>query len=132
MSEIDLSGTASQFVVTMADGQTHDVRTDQRDWAAMEAREFPRGAIVTAVRYIAYNAMRREGLTRRSWEQFNTTDCVGLEDVTPATDDTDSEDEQGLDPGPSTPNGAAGYNSPSRRANRSKARAASSAGTPAT
>jgi hypothetical protein len=132
MSEINMSGTSSTFVVTMADGQIHEIHTDQRDWAAMEAKEFPRGAIVTAVRFIAYNAMRREGLTRRSWEQFNTSDCVDIDDVTPPVAATDGEDEQGLDPGPTAPNDAGDSTSRSSRASRSKARQGSSAGTPAT
>lgn len=117
----------SHYRVHFADRATPDeVHTDGRDWAAMEARAFPPGALLTAVRFMAFNAMKREHGYRRSWEQFNGQDCVHIEDITPDRgDDGDGEDEQGLDPGPRTTNESAGSTSPSAPGNRSRVKRAS-------
>lgn len=98
---------------------TFDVDVDGRDWAAMELKELPPAAIVTRARFLAWNALTRTGRTRRSWEQFNLRDAVGIDDVTP-TDG--AEGEQGLDPGPATPNGPGVSTSRSRPGSRSTAR----------
>jgi hypothetical protein len=111
------------YTVEMDDGQIFEVHTDGRDWAAMEAKQFPPGSLVTAVRFLAYNAAKREGLVRMSWEQFNLTKCVlvdliGQDD----TDDEDSEGEKGLDPGRPTTNEPAESTSRSSAVNRTRAR----------
>jgi hypothetical protein len=100
------------------------VDTDGRDWAAMEAKQFPPSALLTSVRFLAWHALWRTAVTRRTWEQFNRNDCTQV-DLPPADaaepDDVDGEDEQGLDPGPTEANAAGGSTSQSRRGNRSKA-----------
>lgn len=97
-----------------------EVDTDGRDWAAMEARQLPPGALLTRVRFLAWHALWRTGRTRRTWEQFNRNDCSMI-DLPDTDDDQDGEGEQGLDPGRSTPNDAAASPSPSRQGSRSKA-----------
>jgi len=112
------------YEVELADGSVYTVHADQRDWAAMEAQNFPEGQYLTVARFIAYNAMRRENMTRRSWPQFNLEDCVSLSDVTSKADGDavqDGEDEQRLDPGLSTTNVGAGYFSPLTADSRSTA-----------
>lgn len=115
----------SLYEVHFDDGEARQVHTDGRDWAAMEARAFPPGALLTAVRFMAFNAMKREHGYRRSWEQFNGQDCVHIDDITPDRGDDDGEDEQGLDPGPRTTNESAGSTSPSAPGNRSRVKRAS-------
>lgn len=121
----------SRYRVTLADGSEFEVVTDERDWAAMEAKEFPLSAQLTMVRFNVWNAAKREGFTRRSWEQFNLTDCVSCEDIS-GDDEEESEGGQGLDPGRTTPNGPDGSTSQSPAASRSRGRGASSTGTRAT
>lgn len=108
------------------DSPQTDVLVDGRDWSAMELKEFPPTASVTATRFMVWYALQRQGLTRRSWEQFNTIDCIRIDAL---DDEQDGEGEQdGLDPGQPTTNGRAGSTSRSPRANRSTARQGSSSG----
>lgn len=112
------AGTGRTYLVHVDDpakydgAETLEVTTDGRDWAAMEARQFPPNALLTIVRFLAWNALKREGKTRRSWEQFNLIDCTNIEDITPEDSDADGEDEQRLDPGPTRRKGRAGSTSP--------------------
>lgn len=100
---------------------TFDVDVDGRDWAAMELKDLPAHAIVTRARFMAWNALKRGGVTARSWEQFNLSDAISIDDVTVGADD-DGEDEQRLDPGQSTPNEPGASASPSSPGRRSTAR----------
>lgn len=104
-----------------------EVDTDGRDWAAMEAKQFPPGSLLTSVRFLAWHALWRQQRTRRTWEQFNRNDCTNISVAGGDTDDGEqgSEGEQGLDPGPTPANAAGGSTSPSRPGNRSKGRRAS-------
>jgi hypothetical protein len=103
-----------------------EVTVDGRDWSAMELKEFPPTASVTATRYMTWHALQRQGVTRRSWEQFNATDCIRVDAL---DDDTEGEGEQdSLDPGRPATNGRDESISRSRRANRSTASPASSTG----
>jgi hypothetical protein len=110
------------YTVEMDDGQIFEVHTDGRDWAAMEAKQFPPGALVTATRFLAYNAAKREGLVRMSWEQFNLTKCVLVDTIDQGDGDEDGEDEKGLDPGRPTTNEPAASTSRSSAVNRTRAR----------
>lgn len=125
-----------QYRIYLDNGDDLAVHTDGRDWAAMEAKQFGPGAILTSVRFMAYNAAKREHGYKRSWEQFNGIDCVHIDDITPDTDgdedDQDQEGEKGLDPGPTTSNASGASTSRSPRANRSTGRAGSSTGTTGT
>jgi hypothetical protein len=118
-----MSKGRSRYEVELADSTVHEVETDGRDWAAMEAKQFPLTARLTMVRFMVFKAMVRSAGYRRSWEQFNDQDCVYVEDITPV--ETDSEDEESLDPGPTATNGPAGSTSPSRPGSRSTAPAVS-------
>lgn len=114
--------TRSLFQVEMADDTVYEVWADQRDWAAAEGQNFPQTQYMTFVRYMVYNAMRRQRLYVRPWDKFNRDDAVLVDDITPAPVDVveqDGEDEQRLDPGPTTRNGDAGYFSPSPAVSRS-------------
>jgi hypothetical protein len=124
------SKVGATYLVTLDDGTEHEVITDGRDWAALEAKQFPPGSLLTSVRFMAYNAMKRNGQTKRSWEQFNTADCVSIDDISP--DDEDAEDEKRLDPGKRAPNGTAESTSRSSPGSRTRGRAASSNGTTGT
>lgn len=118
------------WLVELEDGTVHEVATDQRDQAAMEAKQFPPGSLLTMCRFIIWNAMKRQGLTRRSWEQFNNTDCVHTENITETEEE--GEGEKRLDPGLSAPSGPGGSTSPSPAGSRSPGPAASSTGTTGT
>lgn len=102
--------------VEMDDGTTHRVVIDQRDFAALEAQEFPERARVTMSRFLAYSAMRRNKLTTATWEDFNGSKCVRVDDSEP----DESEGEQGLDPGQKAVPGASSSPSPSGPGSRSR------------
>jgi hypothetical protein len=87
---VTVIGAGKDWVIRLVDGSELNVRTDQRDYAGLEAAEI-KGAI-SAFRWMAWNAARRAKLYTGPWEQFNDVDCVEVEDVTP--DDEDGEDEQ--------------------------------------
>jgi hypothetical protein len=82
------------YSVEMDDGSDFEVTADQRDWAAMEAKEFPPAATATRVRFMVWSAARRAGQIKDGWERFNSTTCVSVE-----AQEDESEDEEGLDPG---------------------------------
>lgn len=82
--------------VTMADGKTHKVIADGRDYAKMEVQGFPEEAQLTKVRFLAWSTMHRQQLTTVPFARFNETDCVDAETI---ADPDEAEDEQGLDPG---------------------------------
>lgn len=125
---------ATMYRVEMADGRELTVATDQRDWAAMEALEFPTKATTLQARHMCWTALRRGGVSNiADWPRFNEHDCISVQlagaDVD--VDESDGEDEQRLNPGRTTPNGDGGSSSRSRRGNRSP-RAASLTGTTGT
>lgn len=124
----DLDG---KYTVDMEDGRQLEVSTDQRDWAAMEVMDFPRGAGVTATRYMAYSALRRTGKYNGAWDRFNGVDCRQVDALAepPAAAELaaeEGEEEQGADPtpasspGPSTTSAASTSRSPARRAKPSR------------
>ncbi len=92
--------TEFRFRAELSGGDTVDVEADQRDWAAMETQDYPPNAHVARSRYLTWHAMKRQGLTKTSWEKFNLDQLVYVTDVTPDDDDEDGEGEQSLDPGP--------------------------------
>jgi len=90
------------FVLVMADDTEHQVDIDQRDHAAAEAMDLgpDSGKRVTRMRYLGWSAARRAGVTKSTWEKFNTTECVAVDvspDYQPPGDDEQSADH--LDPG---------------------------------
>lgn len=122
---------ATMYTVEMADGRQLTVGIDQRDWAAMEALEFPVKATTLQTRHMCWTALRRDGVRDiPDWPRFNEHDCISVQ-LAAAGDESDGEDEQRLNPGRTTPNGDGGSSSRSRRGNRSP-QAASSTGTTGT
>lgn len=117
------------YSVLMSDGRELTVSSDQRDWAAMEAQEFPEAAIATRARYFAFNSMKRAGLYNGRWDRFNDVDCVEVQaiDDEPAAEDT--EDGQGLDPGPQGTPDVSTSRSPAKRAARSRRSSGGTRGT---
>jgi hypothetical protein len=88
--------------VTMDGGQHYQVVADQRDYARLEVQPFAEVGLHTRIRFFAWSVMTREGKTTATWDDFNLTHCVEVESVYD-DDDDESEGEQGLDPGPTTP-----------------------------
>lgn len=84
------------------------VPTDQRDFAALEARDdIPETSWHTRGRFMVWNAMRRKKLTTATWEDFNRDLCASIAARGEESDDSeDGEDEQGLDPGRTSPSDA--------------------------
>lgn len=87
-----------EYEVRLEGDVTHRVVVDQRDWARMEVQEFPASALLTRGRFLAWSAMTRQGMTAVKWDEFNERLCVDIEDIGP-----ESEGEQSLDPGRTTP-----------------------------
>lgn len=86
-------------LITMGDGTQHEVVVDQRDFAAAEAKELFSDTRMpaTRTRFMAWNAARREGVYKGTWEKFNTADCQEADAADPEGDD------DGLDPGRPAP-----------------------------
>jgi hypothetical protein len=83
--------------VYLDDEARHVVATDQRDIARWErADEYEEDRRHTRIRFLAWSAMTRQGLTKASWADFNNVLCV---QAFVAADEEDGEGEQGLDPG---------------------------------
>lgn len=88
--------------VEMEDAKTYDVVADQRDLAAWECQPFGTsgnaldGRMHLALRFLAWNALRRNKLTALSWDEFNDQ-CVEVRDA--PMEDVESP----LDPGPKAP-----------------------------
>lgn len=63
--------------VELEDGSTWDVHTDQRDMARWEMQKFggPVGELeqkmMTALRFMAWSASKRQGLTVLTWDVFD-------------------------------------------------------------
>jgi hypothetical protein len=75
----------------------HEVSSDQRDLAAWEAHnDYKPAAVHLQARFVAWSALRRNGLYTDSWRTFNEVDCIEVESLATADDQGD---EQGLDPG---------------------------------
>jgi hypothetical protein len=87
------------MLVVLDNGEELKVAADARDWSAMEMREFPAGAVETRQRFLAWAYLKRTGAYPKTWERFNTVDCVDASGVGDADVSDESEDEQGLDPG---------------------------------
>jgi hypothetical protein len=95
-----IMASGTKYTVEMDDGTTHVVTVDQRDWAQMEAQEFPARATMTATRYLVFNAMKREQQLKDTWEKFNTTSCVSVDLAPDESEESDEgEGEQGSHPG---------------------------------
>lgn len=76
--------------VEMEDGNTWNVKGDQRDLAKYEVQPFYNPELrMTMTRFIAWSASVRNGLTKLKWPEFDAQ-CVEAGDV----DDEDTE----LDP----------------------------------
>jgi hypothetical protein len=113
-----------KLLVIMDDGAEHTVTADDRDWSAKELHDFPaqyidngqggaarRGlAPITETRFLAWSAATRAGLVKMPWSQFNTTDCVSVEQV--------GEDRESSDPGRKVPSGETSSTSRSGRVSR--------------
>ena len=85
------------FHVEMDDGKEHSVVVDQRDFAAWEAQDLP-DRDHTRMRFLAWSAMTRQGLTIANWQEFNSRECAEVIDPPGAEEEPDSADER-LDPG---------------------------------
>ena len=86
------------------------VRADQRDYAAWEA--YADGALAesltTRLRFLAWNAAKRQGKVSIDFQTFNEKLCIQA--LIPQEDEPepegDEEDKQGLDPGRRTASGS--------------------------
>lgn len=76
------------------------VIVDQRDFAAAEGAGYPDGdeRRVVRIRYLAWSAARRAGVTKTTWSRFNDSECMHAE-VDPGYDDEDDGEGDSLDPG---------------------------------
>jgi hypothetical protein len=91
---------AFKLTVEMDDGSTHFVVADQRDYAHLETQPGADVGVHTRARFLAWSAMTREGATSLPFEAFNLTHCVEVEAA-----NSESEGEEGLDPGPRATSG---------------------------
>lgn len=80
------------IAVELDSGDKIRVIADQRDLAAVEAREDVDRQF-TRIRFIAWHAAKRAGQYTGTWERWNSTDCVE------AGDEDEAESGEGLDPG---------------------------------
>ena len=83
-SDVDL-------IARMDDGTEHHIVVDQRDFAAWEAQPLfdpdnSRGH--TRMRFLVWNAMRRQQLTTVLWPEFNTRALVDVDAVEPDPEPT--------------------------------------------
>lgn len=83
------------------------VQVDQRDYAAWAAYRHTEGdldSMIIMVRYLAWNAGKRQGKLSVAWKEFNDRLCI--EALDPSTlsseEEEEKEGEQGLDPGRKT------------------------------
>src|ERR1041384_2111217 len=71
---------------------------DQRDHAAYEASDlFEDGRMVMRIRWLAWHALKRSGLTTAAWPEFHDKLCVQAQVISEPAE-PDAEDEEGLDP----------------------------------
>ena len=129
-----------ELLAEMADGATHQVVADQRDFAKWEIQEFADNSVYQVVdgkrmetvqsrthlktRFLGWSAMTRQGLTSVPFDKFNEVDCIEVN----SPDDENGEGEQGLDPGQTEAGDVSTSISHAGRASRSRK---SSVGTPA-
>ncbi len=104
-----------QLKVTMANGNTHTVTVDGRDFARLEANGMGQELPHNRGRFLAWSAMLRDNLTKANFEEFAYGECVEVADA-----DEDGEGEQGLDPGQTTPNATSASRSRARATSRSQ------------
>jgi hypothetical protein len=108
----------TELVAEMADGTTHKVVADQRDFARWEVQpDSDDSNFHTKARFLAWSAMTRQGLTTTPFSRFNLEDCI---EVHADDDEPEAEGEQGLDPG--RPEASAASTSTSRAARASRSR----------
>jgi len=94
-----MSALRIQLDCEMVDGSIFSVVTSTRDLAKLEAHtnspdSFERMP-VTSMRYMAWTAATRQGLTALTWEEFDEQ----LEDAMPPAEEEADADDDGLDPG---------------------------------
>jgi hypothetical protein len=119
----------TEWSVEMADGTIFKCVSDQRDLARYEVQDGMDGPH-TRARFLAWSSLVRQQDYAGPFKQFNETDCVEV--VVLGSDQQDSEDEKGLDPGQATTPATPSSTSPRPAGKRSQARRGSKAGTPAT
>lgn len=88
-----MSAVKGKLSARFEDGsKLEDIETDQRDYAAFECQPFGcptfeiHTRLLTAMRWMAWHASKRQGHTKLTWEKWNAT-CVevsDLEDEVPA------------------------------------------------
>lgn len=96
-----------EYTVQLEDGDPIDVVADQRDVARFEVQPFGcawsevSGRLHTAMRFTAWSAMFRQGMTKLSWAKFDEQ-CIEVTDLKRPDDDEDQGDEviDQVDPGP--------------------------------
>ncbi len=92
--------TQFRLQVELDSGETYIVVADQRDLAAVEARDDVADTSFTRIRYMAWNAARRAKRYTGTWEKWNSTDCAEVDPADDEVEGTAAEDgEPGLDPG---------------------------------
>jgi hypothetical protein len=74
--------------VELEGGGTYVVVADQRDVSRFEMTDFYTPRKHTMLRYLAWAASVRQGMTGLSWEQF-TAECVEVGDVKPQDEPLD-------------------------------------------
>ncbi|MEV4350969.1 hypothetical protein AB0J83_41460 [Actinoplanes sp. NPDC049596] len=69
-----------RLVVTMDNGDVHELVADQRDVAKWEMSEFdkPTAGPRTQSRFLAWNVMRRKGLTKSQFDKWND-ECANVD-----------------------------------------------------
>jgi hypothetical protein len=85
--------------LVLHDGTEHQVIVDQRDFAAAEAKDLFAHSpqVTTRTRFMAWNAAKRAGLTKVTWEKWNATECESAEVSADHQEEPAGADE--LDPG---------------------------------
>jgi hypothetical protein len=121
-----MSALNLQLDCELTDGTRFSVVTTTRDIAKLEAHTNSPDAFermpVTSMRYMAWTAATRQGLTALLWEEFDEQ----LEDAMPPDEEDEKEgadaDDEGLDPGQPVAPASPSSRSAKRRASTSSAR----------
>jgi hypothetical protein len=89
-----MSVTRIELIAYMDDGTELLARADQRDMARWEVQPFSReDRPVLRLRYLAWSALKRQGLYGTTFDTFNERDCMNVD----APDEP--EGNESLDPG---------------------------------
>jgi hypothetical protein len=112
-----------QLDCELTDGTTFSVVTTSRDLAKLEAHTGTADAFekapVSSMRYMAWTAATRQGLTELSWEEFDEQ----LEEAMPPDEEEGAgADDEGLDPGHPAQPASPSSRSAGRRASASSRR----------